>query len=559
MLRVGNLSIPLSATEEEIAQQLLRRLRIPREALLSWKIHRKSVDARDKGDVHFVLTVDVTLREEAAVLRRLKPGVAVRVQPAPALRLPRAAFARPPLVVGAGPAGLFAALTLAQAGARPILIERGKAVEKRALDVERMSQAGELDPESNVQFGEGGAGAFSDGKLTTGIKSPHQQTVLETFVRHGAPEEILVLAKPHIGTDLLRGVVASLRGEILRLGGQVLFETRLVELTLQGNRVAGAVVRQGEDTREIATDTVLLCIGHSARDTMQTLFRQGVHMVQKPFAMGVRIEHPQKMIDRSQYGRFAGHPALRAAEYKLAVRTPDGRGCYTFCMCPGGEVIAAASQPGGVAVNGMSYHARAGENANAAVLGECFTGAARGLRHVLMLTLGTGVGGSMVLDGRLYGGARGIAGELGHFPLERGGRPCTCGNRGCLEQYAATTALVRLACQATGEASLNGREIFARASRKDPTMLRMLAAWTADVAAGVTGLVHVFNPEMVLIGGGVSAQEALFLSPLRERVLAQVMPRFATGLRVERAALGNDAGLVGAAKWWMDSMENRAT
>lgn len=368
MLRVGNLSIPLSSTEEEIAQQLLRRLRIPREALLSWKIHRKSVDARDKGDVHFVLTVDVTLREEAAVLRRLKPGVAVRVQPAPALRLPRAAFARPPLVVGAGPAGLFAALTLAQAGARPILIERGKAVEKRALDVERMSQAGELNPESNVQFGEGGAGAFSDGKLTTGIKSPHQQTVLETFVRHGAPEEILVLAKPHIGTDLLRGVVASLRREILRLGGQVLFETRLVELTLQGNRVVGAVVRQGEDTREIVTDTVLLCIGHSARDTMQTLFRQGVHMVQKPFAMGVRIEHPQKMIDRSQYGRFAGHPALRAAEYKLAVRTPDGRGCYTFCMCPGGEVIAAASQPGGVAVNGMSYHARAGENANAAVL-----------------------------------------------------------------------------------------------------------------------------------------------------------------------------------------------
>lgn len=325
MLRVGNLSIPLSATEEEIAQQLLRRLRIPREALLSWKIHRKSVDARDKGDVHFVLTVDVTLREEAAVLRRLKPGVAVRVQPAPALKLPRAAFARPPLVVGAGPAGLFAALTLAQAGARPILIERGKAVEKRALDVERMSQAGELNPESNVQFGEGGAGAFSDGKLTTGIKSPHQQTVLETFVRHGAPEEILVLAKPHIGTDLLRGVVASLRGEILRLGGQVLFETRLVELTLQGNRVVGAVVRQGEDTREIVTDTVLLCIGHSARDTMQTLFRQGVHMVQKPFAMGVRIEHPQKMIDRSQYGALRDIPpcAPRNTSWRCVPRTAE--------------------------------------------------------------------------------------------------------------------------------------------------------------------------------------------------------------------------------------------
>ena len=368
MLRVGNLSVPLSATEDEVVRQLLRRLRIPREALLSWKIHKKSVDARDKDDVHFVLTVDVALAEEAAVLRRLKPGVAARVQPSPAVRLPRAAFSAPPLVVGAGPAGLFAALTLARAGARPILIERGKPVDRRAEDVARMAREGALDPESNVQFGEGGAGAFSDGKLTTGIKSPHQQAVLETFVRHGAPEEILVLAKPHIGTDLLRGVVASMREEILRLGGQVLFETRLMELILQGSRVMGAVVRQGGEAREIATDTVLLCIGHSARDTMQALFRQGVYMAQKPFAMGVRIEHPQAMIDRSQYGRFAGHPALRAAEYKLAVRTPDGRGCYTFCMCPGGEVIAAASQPGGVAVNGMSYHARAGENANAAVL-----------------------------------------------------------------------------------------------------------------------------------------------------------------------------------------------
>ncbi len=368
MLRIGNLSVPLSATEEEVEQQLLRRLRLPREALLSWKIHRKSVDARDKGDVHFVLTVDAALRDEASVLRRLKPGVAARVQQAPALRLPRAAFDRPPLVVGAGPAGLFAALTLAQAGAKPILIERGKPVQLRALDVERMARSGELDPESNVQFGEGGAGAFSDGKLTTGIKSPYQQTVLETFVHHGAPEEILVLAKPHIGTDLLRGVVASMREEILKLGGQVLFETRLTELLLHGNRVTGALVRHGDETRELAADAVLLCIGHSARDTMQALFRQGVRMAQKPFAMGVRIEHLQAMIDRSQYGRFAGHPALRAAEYKLAVRTPDGRGCYTFCMCPGGEVIAAASQAGGVAVNGMSYHARAGENANAAVL-----------------------------------------------------------------------------------------------------------------------------------------------------------------------------------------------
>ena len=368
MLRLGNVAAPLDAGEKEIAELVLHRLRIRRDELLSVKVKKKSVDARDKGDVHFVLTLDVCLKDENAVLRHLKPGIAARVQPPAPMVLPKAAFEKPPVVVGAGPAGLFAALTLARAGAQPILIERGKPVEARAQDVARMAEAGVLDPESNVQFGEGGAGAFSDGKLTTGIKSVHQQTVLETFVKHGAPEEILYLAKPHIGTDLLRGVVASMRAEILRLGGQVLFETRLEELLLAGHRVAGVKVRQGEQVREIVTDTVLLCIGHSARDTLQTLFRQGVDMTQKPFAMGVRIEHPQELINRSQYGRFAGHPALRAADYKLNVRTPDGRGCYTFCMCPGGEVIAAASQPGGVAVNGMSYHARAGENANAALL-----------------------------------------------------------------------------------------------------------------------------------------------------------------------------------------------
>ena len=360
MLRLGNVAAPLDAGEKEIAELVLHRLRIRRDELLSVKVKKKSVDARDKGDVHFVLTLDVCLKDENAVLRHLKPGIAARVQPPARMVLPKAAFEKPPVVVGAGPAGLFAALTLARAGAQPILIERGKPVEARAQDVTRMAEAGVLDPESNVQFGEGGAGAFSDGKLTTGIKSVHQQTVLETFVKHGAPEEIFYLAKPHIGTDLLRGVVASMRAEILRLGGQVLFETRLEELLLAGHRVTGVKVRQGEQVREIVTDAVLLCIGHSARDTLQTLFRQGVDMTQKPFAMGVRIEHPQELINRSQYGRFAGHPALRAADYKLNVRTPDGRGCYTFCMCPGGEVIAAASQPGGVAVNGMSYHARAG-------------------------------------------------------------------------------------------------------------------------------------------------------------------------------------------------------
>ncbi|WP_346763055.1 NAD(P)/FAD-dependent oxidoreductase [Aristaeella hokkaidonensis] len=272
------------------------------------------------------------------------------------------------MVVGAGPAGLFAALTLARAGARPVLIERGKPVDRRTNDVNAMQEQGVLDPDSNVQYGEGGAGAFSDGKLTCGIKSPHVRNILETFVSHGAPEEILIDQKPHIGTDRLKGVVASIREEIIRLGGTVHFETRLEKLIIRGSHVEGAVISCNGESREFLTDTILLCIGHSARDTVQTLFSQGLRMEQKPFAMGVRIEHPRAFIDRSQYGSFADHPALGAASYKLICHTPDGRGVYTFCMCPGGEVIAAASQPGGVVTNGMSFHARDGVNSNSALL-----------------------------------------------------------------------------------------------------------------------------------------------------------------------------------------------
>lgn len=368
MLRLNNLNLPLSYTEEELTCLAAQRLRIAPRQVQSLTLVKKSVDARDKGDVHFVLTVDVRVADEDAVLRSLRHGVAERTPVKQPLPLPASGFTRPPVVVGAGPAGLFAALTLARAGAKPILVERGKPVDERMRDVEAMRAHGQLNPESNVQFGEGGAGAFSDGKLTTGIKSPYQREVLETFVRHGAPEDILYLQKPHIGTDRLRGVVASMRQEILSLGGQVWFSTRLTGLMLRGRRVAGVTLRRGDADIELPCDTVLLAIGHSARDTLQVLFNQGVTMVQKPFAIGVRIEHPQSLINRSQYGAFAKHPALGAAPYKLAVRTPDGRGVYTFCMCPGGEVIPAASQPGGVVVNGMSYHARDGVNANAALL-----------------------------------------------------------------------------------------------------------------------------------------------------------------------------------------------
>ncbi len=368
MLRLDNLALPLSWDMTMLTEAVLRKLRIPADQLISVSLAKKSVDARDKGDVHFVVSVDVKLKNEDTWFKRIKPGTASRVNPPAPPMLQKPAFPKPPVVVGAGPAGLFAALTLAQAGANPILIERGKSVDQRTQDVAAMQKDGTLDPDSNVQFGEGGAGAFSDGKLTTGTKSPYIRHVLNTFVRHGAPEEILYLSKPHIGTDRLKGVVAGIREEIKRLGGTVLFDTKVTELIVRGSRIEGVHVVSGGESREILTDSVLLAIGHSARDTMQSLFNQGVMMVQKPFAMGVRIEHPQSLISQSQYGKAWQHPALGAADYKLAIHTPDKRGCYTFCMCPGGEVIAAASQPGGLCVNGMSYHARDGRNANAALL-----------------------------------------------------------------------------------------------------------------------------------------------------------------------------------------------
>lgn len=361
MLRITNIKMPINTGYDDLFDKVLKILNT--KELKSFKISKKSIDARKKTDVFYVYNVDIEIENEEKFLnskniKKIK-DIKYSFPKGNSLKLR-------PVIIGTGPAGLFAGLVLAQNGYNPVLLERGDDVDERTKAVNSFWSTGKLNTKSNVQFGEGGAGTFSDGKLTTGIKDFRIKKVLEEFVRFGAPEEILYLSKPHIGTDILKNVVKGIRLEIVRLGGEVRFNQKAERIITEDGKVTKVLVTTKTQEYEIETNKVILAIGHSARDTFSMLKDIGVKMSAKPFSVGMRIEHSQEMINKSQYGEFSKQ--LPSADYKLSTHLDNGRGVYTFCMCPGGFVVNASSECGGVVTNGMSNFARNEKNANSAVL-----------------------------------------------------------------------------------------------------------------------------------------------------------------------------------------------
>lgn len=368
MIQIIQLKLPCTHTQQELREKIERTLRIRPEELIEYSIEKQSIDARKKPQIFYVYTIHASVLQEKKVFKKVH-SKNITIVEKKVYQFPFHAESIPadrPVIIGSGPAGLFCAYMLAEHGFAPILLERGKAIEERKKDVDSFWETGKLNPESNVQFGEGGAGTFSDGKLNTLVKDPsgRNRKVLEIFVKEGAPEEILYVNKPHIGTDLLMNVVKNMRKTIQSNGGEVRFESKVTELCITDGKICGVVINKEQF---LPAKSVILAIGHSARDTFEMLWEKQICMEAKSFAVGVRVEHPQKLINYAQY-QLELPKTLPAASYKVTAQLSNGRGVYSFCMCPGGYVVNASSEEGRLAVNGMSYHSRAGENANSAII-----------------------------------------------------------------------------------------------------------------------------------------------------------------------------------------------